>query len=171
MAEEKDATHFIPTKDGKLFIKGVEDDVFSITEVRTDNAYTLLKHSITVVITTEEKNQVCNVYSGDVLGVIQNDPRYANVEPGLFPNMPQKHLEHKLLTASSKVDKNKANMTADGTSENAFVPFTVINTRGFDLPQTGGFGNWMFPVVGISGLAATGLAMYFLLRKKKPADE
>lgn len=39
VAEEKSATHFIPTKEGKLIIKGVEDDSYTMTEVRTDNAY------------------------------------------------------------------------------------------------------------------------------------
>lgn len=171
VSEEKDATHFIPTKDGKLFIKGVEDDVYTLTEVKTDNGYKLLKHSITVVLTAEEGRELCDIYTSDVLGVLQNDPRYANVEPGRFHNMPQKHLEHKLPTASSTVDKNRANMKPDGESENAFVPFTVVNTKGFDLPQTGGTGTWMFPAIGISGLFAAGLGMYFLLRKKKPVSE
>jgi len=52
-------------------------------------------------------------------------------------------------------------MGQDGSSANALVPFTIINTRGFDLPQTGSYGNWMFPVVGLSLLAVciTGIAI------------
>lgn len=171
VSEEKDATHFTPTKDGKLVIKGVEDDSYTLTEVQTDNAYNLLKHSISVVITAEEGSELCGIYTGDTLGVLQNDPLYADVEPERFHNMPQKHLEHKLLTAKSTVNKNKANMAPDGESENAFVPFTVVNTKGFDLPQTGSYGNWMFPAIGISGLFAAGLGMYLLLRKKKSVSE
>lgn len=170
-SEEKDATHFIPTKAGRLMIKGVEDDSYTLTEVKTDNAYNLLKHSISVVITAEEGNELCGIYTGDTLGVLQNDPLYADVEPERFHNMPQKYLEHKLLTARSTVNKNKANMVPDGESENAFVPFTVVNTKGFDLPQTGSYGNWMFPAIGISGLFVAGLGMYFLLRKKKSVSE
>ena len=170
VAEEKDATHFIPTKEGKLIIKGVEDDSYTMTEVRTDNAYTLLKNSISVIINQAESDRLCGIYGTDVLGLVQNDPRYADVDPGLFHNMPQKHLEHKLLTAAATVDKNKVNMTKDGSSENAYVPFTVINTRGFDLPQTGGEGNWLFPVIGLCGLALCVGGMLLVMRKKPKAE-
>lgn len=170
VAEEKDATHFIPTKEGKLIIKGVEDDSYTMTEVRTDNAYTLLKNSISVIITQTESDKLCGIYGTDVLGLVQNDPRYADVDPGLFHNMPQKHLEHKLLTTAATVNKNKVNMTKDGSSENAYVPFTVINTRGFDLPQTGGEGNWLFPVIGLCGLAVCIGGMLLVMRKKPKAE-
>lgn len=170
VAEEKDATHFIPAKEGNLIIKGVEDDSYTMTEVRTDNAYTLLKNSISVIITQTESDKLCGIYGTDVLGIVQNDPRYADVDPGLFHNMPQKHLEHKLLTAAATVDKNKVNMTRDGSSENAYVPFTVINTRGFDLPQTGGEGNWLFPVIGLCGLALCVGGMLLVMRKKPKAE-
>ena len=166
VTEEKDATHFIPTKDGKLILKGLEDDTYTWTEVQTANGYTLLKNSIKVVISQAESETMCGIYATDVLGLIQNDPRYADVDPGLYHNMPQRHLEHKLLTASATVDSNKVNMEPDGSSANAFVPFTVINTRGFDLPQTGSYGNWMFPVIGLSMLTLCVAGMRVLLKKK-----
>lgn len=125
---EKDATHFTPTKAGKLMIKGVEDDSYTLTEVRTDNSYNLLKNSVKVVIQSKE-------------------------------------LGSKSLTASATVDKHNVNMSRDGSSENAFVPFTIINTRGFDLPQTGSYGNWMFPVIGLSMLALC-IAGIVIIRKK-----
>ena len=167
VTEEKDATHFIPTKDGKLILKGLEDDTYTWTEVQTANGYTLLKNSIKVVISQTESETLCGIYGTDVLGLIQNDPRYASVDPGLYHNMPQRHLEHKLLTASATVDSNKVNMEPDGSSANAFVPFTVINTRGFDLPQTGSYGNWMFPVAGLSMLTLCVAGIVALTRKNK----
>ena len=88
-----------------------------------------------------------------------------DVEPGLYHNMPQKQLAHKLLTASATVDKHDVNMSKDGSSENAFVPFTIINTHGFDLPKTGSYGNWMFPVIGLSMLALC-IAGIVIIRKK-----
>ncbi len=166
-AEEKDATHFIPTKDGKLILKGLEDDTYTWTEVQTDNGYTLLKNSIKVVISQTESENLCGIYGTDVLGLIQNDPRYKDVDPGLYHNMPQKQLAHKLLTASATVDSNKVNMEPDGSSANAFVPFTVINTRGFDLPQTGSYGNWMFPVIGLSMLTLCIAGIAALTRRSK----
>lgn len=167
VTEEKDATHFIPTKDGKLILKGLEDDTYTWTEVQTANGYTLLKNSIKVVISQTESETLCGIYGTDVLGLIQNDPRYADVDPGLYHNMPQRHLEHKLMTASATVDNNKVNMEPDGSSASAFVPFTVINTRGFDLPQTGSYGNWMFPVAGLSMLTLCVAGIVALTRKNK----
>ena len=164
---QAEATLFTPTANGKLLIKGLEDDSYILTEVRTDNNYTLLKSNIKVVISQTESDQSCAIYGKDAVGLIQNDPRFANVPAGAYHNMPQKHLDHKMLTATSKVDKNAVNMSADGESPNAFVLLTVINTRGFDLPQTGSYGNWMFPVFGLSGLALAILGMYLVSRKKQ----
>ena len=81
--------------------------------------------------------------------------------------MPQKHLEHKLLTVSAKVNGKEADMAEDKGSANALLPFTVINTRGFDLPQTGSYGNWMFPVIGFALLAASAAMLYFSVKEKK----
>ena len=127
-AEANSATHFVPTAAGKLTVKGLEDDAYTLTEVKTDSAYTLLKAPVQVVIS---KNGA---------------------------------------TASATVDGKAVNMSAIGTSGHALAPFTIINTRGFDLPQTGGTGNWLFPVIGMVMLAAciTGIV---ILAKKKPAQE
>ncbi len=168
---QSEATLFTPTSSGKLLIKGLEDDAYTLTEVRTDNNYTLLKSNIKVVIAKAESDQSCAIYGKDAVGLIQNDPRFANVPAGAYHNMPQKHLDHKMLTAASKVDKNAVNMSADGESPNAFAVLTVINTRGFDLPQTGSYGNWMFPVFGLSGLALAILGMYLVSRKKQTSSK
>ena len=127
-ADATAATHFIPTAAGKLTIKGVEDDTYTLTEVKTDAAYTLLKAPVQVLISK----------SG--------------------------------TATTAKVDNNAVTMTKIGNSNNALVPFTIINTRGFDLPQTGGTGNWLFPVIGLVMLAlcVTGIV---ILMKKKPAQE
>ena len=162
VADEGDATHFVPASNGQLFVKGLEDDAYTLTEVKTSNGYTLLKDSIKVVISQAETDTLCDIYGTDAIGLIQNDPRYASVDPGLYHNMPQKHLEHKLLRATAKVDNNDVNMTGN----NAFAPFTVVNTRGFDLPQTGSYGNWMFPVIGLIGFSMAIFGMYFICGKK-----
>ena len=127
-ADASGATHFVPTAAGKLTVKGLEDDAYTLTEVKTDSAYTLLKAPVQVV--------VCK--SGS--------------------------------TVTATVDGNAVNMSAIGTSGHALAPFTIINTRGFDLPQTGGTGNWMFPVIGMVMLAACITGIVILL-KKKPAQE
>ena len=188
---EADATHFIPVdsngKPGKVIIKGLEDDCYTITEVRTDDGYTLLKEDIEVVISQVESNVLCEIYGTDVAGLIQNDPRYAEaiiqeaIRKGymktdgnladVLNNMPQKQLAHKFLTASATVDGNKVNMLTDNGSINALAPLTVVNTPGFDLPQTGDNGVWMYGVIGITMMAVALLVIVVATKKSKTAQQ
>ena len=85
---------------------------------------------------------------------------------GSLQNMPQTHLEHKLLTASATVDANNVNMLEDDGSVNAVAPLSVVNTRGFDLPQTGDHGTWMFSVIGIIMMAGAAVVILAVSRKK-----
>ena len=140
VANEADATHFIPVSSGKVVVKGLEDDNYRITEVRTDNGYTLLKEDIEVVISQTETASLCDDVAGSV--------------------------EHHLLTASAKVDGNAVTMLADGSSANAEAPLTVVNTRGFDLPETGDNGTMMFTIVGILLMAGAVAALIIVNRKK-----
>jgi fimbrial isopeptide formation D2 family protein/LPXTG-motif cell wall-anchored protein len=182
---ESEATHFIPveTEDSKgiVFIKGLEDDTYTATEVRTDDGYTLLRDDIEIVISQVETVEICDIYKSDVVGLVQNDPRYAKeiideaiakgyikTDGGLadiLNNMPQKQLEHHLLTASATVDGNDVNMLEDNGSENAHAPLTVVNTRGFDLPSTGDRGVWMYGLLGV--LLMTGSAVCIIISSRK----
>ena len=183
---ESEATHFIPVagadSKGMVFIKGLEDDTYTATEVRTDNGYTLLRDDIEIVISQVETVEICDIYQSDVLGLVQNDPRYTEAiineaiakgyiktDGGLadiLNNMPQKQLEHHLLTASATVDGNDVNMLTDGGSENAHAPLTVVNTRGFDLPSTGDHGVWMYGLLGILLMAGSAVTVIVTTRKK-----
>ena len=169
----EDATHFVPVesngKAGKIIIKGLEDDTYTMTEIRTDNGYVLLKEDIEIVISQVETTDLCDIYESDALGLIQNDPRYAEIikDTGDLKNMPQKHLEHRKLTASATVDDNKVNMLEDNGSKNAEAPLSVVNTRGFDLPETGDNGTMMFTVFGILIMAGAAGILYIAIRKKK----
>ena len=171
---EADATHFIPVtsggEDGKVIVKGLEDDTYTITEVRTDNGYTLLKDDIEVVISQAGTTEICDIYASDVLGLIQNDPRYATIihDAGNLKNMPQKHLEHHLLTASATVDGNAVTMLTDNGSANAEAPLRVVNTPGFDLPKTGDNGTWWLTICGtLLILCAGGFAILLVMSKRK----
>ena len=192
---ESDATHFVPvlpmvlpmnadSENGQnVFVKGLEDDTYTITEVRTDSGYTLLKEDIEVVISQVESSELCDIYTSDVVGLIQNDPRYAEAiiaeakangyiktDGGLadiLNNMPQKQLAHYLLTASATVDGNAVTMLEDNGSVNAHVPLTVVNTRGFDLPETGDNGTMMFTVIGILAMAGAAAVIVLVSRKKR----
>ena len=184
---ESEATHFIPVEaadsKGIVFIKGLEDDTYTATEVRTDDGYTLLRDDIEIVISQVETVEICDIYKSDVVGLIQNDPRYAKeiineaiakghmkTDGGLadiLNNMPQKQLEHHLLTASATVDGNDVNMLEDNGSVNAHAPLTVVNTRGFGLPSTGDHGVWMYGLLGILLMTGSIVSIIVTARKKK----
>ncbi len=185
VTEESDATIFHPVTSGgeygQVIIKGLEDDCYNLTETETANGYTLLKDDIFVDIFVEEDyDRLCDIYTKDALGVLQNDPHYCygNAQPSSLTDadggpdlnltgIPQRYLEHYLLTAYTVVDGNNVTMLADGESENAIAPLTVVNTRGFDLPQTGDDGVWMYTTGGIVLMAGAGLVIILTLATKK----
>lgn len=173
VTDKAEATHFVPVKtadaQGRIIVKGLEDDTYTMTEVRTDSGYVMLKQGIDVVISQKNTDASCSIYGTDVLGLIQNDPRYASIihDNGDLHNMPQKHLEHKLLTASAAVDGKKVTMLEDNGSANAEAPLTVVNTRGFDLPKTGDNGTFVFTVVGILLMAGAASVIALVSRKKR----
>lgn len=57
-AKKSDATTFIPNAQGRIVVKGLEDDAYSLTEIATDKGYVLLKDAVKIVITTKE-NGAC----------------------------------------------------------------------------------------------------------------
>lgn len=66
----------------------------------------------------------------------------------------------KFLTASGSVNGDAVDME----NGNAIVPLTVINSPGFDLPKTGGYGTWMFTV---GGCMLLGVAAFIVARGRK----
>lgn len=167
----------------RIIVKGLENDTFYLKEIHTDSAYTLLKDEIKMVITTEESTVLCDIYESDVLGLIQNDPRFAEsiineaIQKGyiktdgnladVLNNMPQKQLAHYLLTASAVVDAKNVTMLDDNGSDNALVPIEVTNTRGFTLPQTGDYGTLGFTIIGILTMAGAAVVLVLATRKKR----
>lgn len=138
------------------------------------------------MISQVETVEICDIYESDVVGLIQNDPRYTEaiineaISKGymktdgkladILNNMPQKQLAHFLLTASATVDGNEVNMLDDNGSINAHAPLTVVNTRGFDLPQTGDNGTMMFTIFGILAMAGAAAVIIIVSRKKRTSN-
>lgn len=186
VTEEADATIFYPvtTPDGygRIKVLGTEDDAYNWYECETANGYTLLKDEIYVDIFADyDYDRPCDVYAKDVLGVLQNDPHYCfGMELSLnaadggidlhLTGIPQKYLEHYFLTATATVDYNEATMQAQDGSENAVAPLSVVNTKGFDLPQTGDNGVMVFTVTGIMMMAGA-LIVIVLASKKTKKNE
>lgn len=140
-AFEAEATSFVPnTETGKLTIKGMENDAYTITETHTANGYTLLRDSISVVITANESETFCEVCGAA------------------------------LLTASATVNGKPVTMLEDNGSVNALATLTVVNTKGPDLPVTGDDGVWMYGVIGALMLAASAGIIIIAMKRKKPTN-
>ena len=103
----------------------------------TDSGYTLLKENITVDIVSSDSGKVCEICG------------------------------KALKTATAKVNGKDVAMTEDTGSVSALVPLTVTNTRGFDLPKTGGKGNALIYGLGIAALLTAGGITVFYLRKRR----
>jgi LPXTG-motif cell wall-anchored protein len=65
--------------------------------------------------------------------------------------------------ASAKVNGKDVNMSEN----NSLVPLGVVNTRGFNLPQTGSYGTWMFTVGGMLTMGAAIIMIIRSCRKQK----
>ncbi len=185
VTEESDATIFHPVTSGgeygQIVVKGIEDDCIRLTEIETANGYTLLKDDIYVdILVEEDTDRLCDIYTKDMLGVLQNDPHYCygGAEPSSLTDadggdglsltgIPQRYLEHYLLTATATVDTNDVTMLEDNGSTNAEVPLSVMNTRGFDLPKTGDNGVWMFGLIGVLLMSGSLICIIVTSRKKR----
>lgn len=140
---ESEATQFSPmsgnVNTGRVILKGVEDDSYIITETSTDDGYKLLKEDISVEITAQPGTATCST------------------------------CEAALLSASAKVNGSDVQMNEDSSSVNAIVPLTVTNTKGYDLPKTGGTGTKLFYIFGVLSLMAGSAAIVMGLRKRRNA--
>lgn len=67
---------------------------------------------------------------------------------------------------SATVGGKEVTMTADNGSLTAKVPLTVVNSKGFDLPATGGRGIALFTIAGIAIVAAAGSLLFMRKRSK-----
>lgn len=189
--EEAEGTEFIPvtvypdTENlgyGRIVVKGLEDDEYIVTEIETANGYTLLKDDVHFTITAEEDDtRPCSVYADEAkLGVYQNDGHYYfDGCPDLpLSNIPQVQLAHDLLTAHAIVDTNAVTMLndtdpttgEDRTSTNALVPMTIVNTQGFDLPQTGERTTLYITIIGTLMVFAAATVIGVVLFKKKEEE-
>ncbi len=64
------------------------------------------------------------------------------------------------------VGTKEVTMNADNGSVTAIVPLTVVNSKGFDLPATGGRGIALFTIAGIAIVAAAGSLLFMRKRSK-----
>lgn len=146
-ASEEEATVFSPASDGSLKINGLEGDDYSLTEIHTDNGYSLLKEPMAIHFSSTEDTIIPSVASMTGIANPNEDIVYT-----------------KGKRASAQVDGKEAAMSDDGVSANAFVDVSVLNTNTFTLPQTGGLGSILFTM---GGAVIVILGVVVVTRKRK----
>jgi fimbrial isopeptide formation D2 family protein/LPXTG-motif cell wall-anchored protein len=130
-AAEANATKLSPNADGKLIINGLEADDYTLREIQTDDGYSLLKEDMAISFTVTKDTIKPSVAT--VTG-IKNENENVIITNG--------------DRATAKVDNQATTMSTDGTSANARVDMSVVNTQTFLLPQTGGLGTIVFTLIG-----------------------
>ena len=140
---EDDASVLTPGSSGHLFLKGLEDDIYRVTEINTDANYTLLGNFITVEIRAKESGKICGTCGKSE------------------------------LTAEAFENSNAKDMNDDNGSASAIVPIRVMNTRGYRLPKTGDTGTTLLAAGGmtLAVLSAAAVALLLVFKKKDKFDD
>ena len=140
---EDDASVLTPGGSGHLFLKGLGDDIYRVTEINTDANYTLLGNFITVEIRAKESDKLCATCG----------------KSG--------------LTAEAFENGNAKDMNGDNGSASAIVPIRVMNTRGYRLPKTGDAGTTLLAAGGmtLAVLSAAAVILLPVFKKKDKFDD
>lgn len=188
---EDNGTTFIPnSEDGSLIVNGLEGDTYQLTEVATDNGYSLLKDQIVIDITSTDRDVIASVagvtgmdadavaaiveqYHGGIYDENGNLVTEQSDEiTGSTGNAPADETANgndigkidmfvgEIQPASATVDNVNTSMT-DG---NAAVILSVLNSKGFTLPQTGGSGIYLITIIGVVAIAG---GCYLIVKNRK----
>ena len=157
---EKEGTIFNPGEKGNLTINGLEADTYILTEIATANGYSLLKEPMVIDIRSTVDDIIpsrTTLY--DILDIINN------------PN--KEVIETQGERASASIDGKNTTMSEFHSetgivSANGRVDIEVINNKTFKLPQTGGYGTWIFTLAGCG--AALGGVVLVTRRSNKKDD-
>ncbi len=129
---------------GNISVSGLANGDYYLVETKTVNGYNLLKEPVKVTLSILYKTSITKTWEW--------------VDDGA--NGGKKLVKHTITSFKTTFTGG------DTTSSNAgYVTQTVINKKGFTLPETGGMGTVLFGVGG-AALALAGLYMILSSRKK-----
>ena len=157
---EKEGTIFNPGEKGNLTINGLEANTYILTEIATANGYSLLKEPMVIDIRSTVDDIIpsrTTLY--DILDITNNPNKEVIETPG--------------ERASASIDGTNTTMSEFHSetgivSANGRVDIEVINNKTFKLPQTGGYGTWIFTLAGCG--AALGGVVLVTRRSNKKDD-
>lgn len=197
---DKDAaTTFTPDADGRLVIYGLEGDTYGLTEITTDQGYTLLEDAVRIAITPTDReinasvagttgmdeeaiDAIVSHYAGGIYDengdLVTESSNYIQPGEAARPAIETPNgrtigktdmFVGEIAPARATVDAVDADMLTQGESADATVGLSVTNHKNFTLPQTGGYGTLAF-VLGGCVAALGGTFLISKKRKKKDVD-
>lgn len=126
---KESATVLKSDKDGKFVVKGLDDGTYFLEETKAPEGYNLLKDPVKIQINAETANN--QNWNGDA---------------------------KKALT-SLKIKVNNDNGVESTDTNKGIVSATVENSKGSQLPETGGIGTTIFYVVGVVLMLGAGVLL------------
>ena len=165
--KESEATQFVPNTNGKLLIYGIEGDKYELTETATDDKYSVLKEPIIIDIKTAVQDIQSAVAGWD--GMTMNNADKLNVTSGEGrPAGKIAIVKGDVESATATVDGQAVNLGTYKTSANAVAGLSVLNSKNWFMPQTGGYGIRLLPIIG---MIAAGAGVAVARRKKNEETE
>lgn len=160
---ESEATVFSPDDNGALVINGIEADSYALTEIATDDGYSLLKDQLIIDINAADRDIQASIAGWTGLTGYNYGQENGSID--MFIG--------ELVCGSAKVNAVDAALSnyivntersQAVDSENALVNITVLNSKGFLLPKTGGTGLYVVTILGVFIVA---FGCFCVSRKKK----
>lgn len=165
--QESEATRFVPNEKGKLLVYGIEGDKYELTETATDKKYNLLKDPVVIDIKSATQDIESAVAGWD--GMTLNDEDRKNLTSGEGrPAGKIAMAEGDVQSATATVDAKAVSLGKSGTSQSAVVGMSILNSKSWFMPKTGGYGIRILP---IAGLMIAGAGIVLTRGKKKEEKE
>ena len=189
----KDSEKTLPNKDTKVFTYGIDltklgegktplkDVEFELKDVTNNkvlnvktnndatNSYYTPDGNSSIKLTTDDKGKI--YIRGLKPGTYQLTETKTNAGYVLLKDPVVIEIKDDNATgeAEASVDSKPVTMQNDQKNKDsakAEVPLTVVNSKGFDLPATGGRGIALFTIAGIAIVAAAGSLLFMRKRSK-----
>lgn len=141
----------ITGKNGDIAQSGLSNGEYYLVETKTNKGFNLLKSPVHVVLNIEYTTK----WSKELEWVDET-------VDGKTVRKLVKHSEYCKTTTYTKKDTS----TGEFDVTSGTMTETIINRKGFTLPNTGDIGTAMFLIIGIGGMLA---AVYIMLRGRKRA--
>lgn len=138
-AGESGTTTLTTGNGGKLVVTGLDDSDYYLVETKTEAGYNLLKEPVKL------ERSVYSVTKWTTSDTFVN---------GVL--VKKEYESHIFVTNTNEGEKDSSNVVSQ----------TIINKKGFDLPQTGGIGTLMFILMG-GVLMAGGICLIAVPNKKR----